>query len=455
MMRIFVRKNKRSEQGFVILSVMVIAVFLSILLGASMMRSNMHLQETQSRIQVQEAFYAADSGIDRAVFELRRDPRWGLNGEDMCADDGVADPAKCSASVRNEDGADRGYYDVFLADAGSWNSWPETRWIRSEGWDAERKIRRVILARVIVQNPSRFMISTLGDLHVVSGAVITADMFSRDVYFDINPNFPDGMREITINSGKVMYLREAINADHDDIIGQESIVQSETSITFAGVDTMRYQALVEELIDQGQGRGCSPNLANPLILNISDLSNVTDCEKAEVIFYDGDIQIHGEYDSSRLIVATGNIYIMGNLKAPGDFHDPDTDLSKRPQIALLAAKDVIIPSAVVQDTDGMQGQLLTIESFIMADGQGGAKGVLIAEKPKDKVTSSLDFIGSIAVRGRDMPGVSAVNLDVFKNRNYVHNVVNVGNTGNISYLPFIVNIISWKEVAGSDPFPPI
>jgi hypothetical protein len=450
-MCIFIRKNRRTEQGFVILSVMVIAVFLSILLGASMMRSNMHLQETQSRIRVQEAFYAADSGIDRAVFELRRDPRWGLNGEDMCDDDGVADTVKCSASVRNEEGQHRGYYDVFLADAWSWNSWPETRWIRSEGWDAERKIRRVILARVIVQNPSRFMISTLGDLHVVSGAVITADMFSRDVYFDINPNFPDEMRKVTIDGGQVMYLREAINAGHDDIIGHESIVQSETSITFAGVDTMRYRALVEELIDQGQGRGCSPGIANPLILNISDLSNVTDCKKAEVIFYDGDIQIHGEYDSSRLIVATGNIYIMGNLEPTPD---SPTDLSKRPQIALLAAKDVIIPSAVVQETDGTPGQLLTIESFIMADGQGDAKGTFIAEKPKDKVTSSLNFTGSIAVRGRDMPGVSAVNLDVFRNRNYVHNVVNVGNTGNISFLPFIVNIISWKEVAGSDSFPP-
>jgi len=68
-------KNKiNKNSGIALISSVFVALFLSILAGAAFMSSQMQLSMVQQKRSVQEAFYAAESGIERSVFELRRNP---------------------------------------------------------------------------------------------------------------------------------------------------------------------------------------------------------------------------------------------------------------------------------------------------------------------------------------------------------------------------------------------
>lgn len=369
MMKIFLVQRQRNNQGFVILSTVFIVLFLSIILGASFMRSSMQLREAESRMLVQQSFYAADSGIDRAIFELRRDPQWRVEEGEPLRD-----------TVRNMQDEAIGSYDVIVRDGGQWNSWQTTRVIRSvgtsAGWPGAQPVTRAITARVIVENPSRYLVSTLGDLRLDSGAVVNADMFSRDVYFDINKALASPEKEIRIVNGDVFYLRNKRgDADPDVLWEQGSEIIQSPSVTFAGVDAHRYGALAQTLAQQGEGYYHAPS-DQVLDINLADLSSLNGGADffPKLIFAEGDIRIRGEFAYPILVVSRGDIYIMGDVKPEARFDAPDIPLSERPQIGLFAAQDVIIPLGSVSGSDGTRDR--TIEAFIMADGQGDSRGLL-------------------------------------------------------------------------------
>jgi len=153
---------------------------------------------------------------------------------------------------------------------------------------------------------------------------------------------------------------------------------------------------------------------------------------------EGDIRVSGRYEHSVLLVATGNIYITGDVRAK------EGDVTQTPvQLGLFAKRDVIIP----ENVETQQGNL-TVEAFIMADGEGQSTGILKAEgTPFSQGT--FNFAGAISVRGEER---TAVNLNVFSQRVYSYNPQLTA--GLLPFGSFIANIIQWKEAGPTDPFPP-
>ena len=67
---------KKSNSAFVLILSVTLVLFLGILLSAALLRTQMQLQESDQRLDSQRAFYAAETGIERSLFEIRQNPQW-------------------------------------------------------------------------------------------------------------------------------------------------------------------------------------------------------------------------------------------------------------------------------------------------------------------------------------------------------------------------------------------
>lgn len=430
---------RNDNSGFVLLMSLVIMIFLSILLGAAFLRSNSHLQQADQRRSISEAFYAAEAGIDRAVFELRRNPTWrpGVGTE----------PAMTNIPVTNQANVTIGTYSVNVTDIGNINGF-NTVLVRSDGLDSLSGLRRSIEANVITDNPARFLISTLGDLRLTSGADIQADVLGKDIFFDLNPGLPVGDLNRKIKIDADVYFIQSIGGkqqpnqfappvdvtidDHDGTANDDWI--KTPSITFAGVDLERYRQLSSTLDDTCEAlivpAGGTVDLEDLPLCNGNQAQPI-------LIFSEGDINVRGEYSHSLSVVAGGNINIMGSIRSNINATDPAG--SGPPQIGLFSENDVYISSSV--QTDG-SAKDLTLEAFIIADGEH-SYGSFVAQGPK-LALGKLHFTGSISVKGKNS-GQSAVDLNAFKSRDYQHNP-EFNTNRKIPFSPFIANIVAWREV---------
>ncbi|MEK7224186.1 MAG: hypothetical protein AAB221_00700, partial [Bacteroidota bacterium] len=59
-----------NKKGFILLASIFLVLFLGIFLGISLMRADLQLRSMEYRRASLYAFYAAEAGIDEAVFEL-------------------------------------------------------------------------------------------------------------------------------------------------------------------------------------------------------------------------------------------------------------------------------------------------------------------------------------------------------------------------------------------------
>lgn len=419
-----------NNSGIALISSVFIALFLSILAGAAFMSSQMQLSMVEQKRSVQEAFYAAESGIERSVFELRRNPAW-VPGQDGFA---AIENARLN-TVAGDDNSTIGFYSVKVVDGGFVSNLGQSRWVQSIGRDAFNHLTRVIVARILVDDLTRFIVSTPGNLKVKSGASIDADILGQNISFNINQSIiDDAARGITVN-GDILYINQINpndpNADPDITISGDII--NYPSITFPGIDTAFYTQLAQDLSPL-EGYHAQGNLN--VDLSRLDQLNSDPNFKPLIIYADGNITLHGEFPHSLVVVAGGNINIIGDIL-------PDTSfgLPQMPQIGLFAKKDVIIPDGAVNS-----GGDLSVEAFVMADGGGESDGVFSAQS--SSTLGTFNFNGSIFVRAKSEE-VSAIDLNIFEQRNYTHNP-----NLNVPFTPYIANIIEWKEANISDPFPP-
>jgi len=273
---------------------------------------------------------------------------------------------------------------------------------------------------------------THGVLHALR-ATIDAAMLGRDLVFEVNHTLLPPDRDININ-GDVFYLNSVTGQDDPAVkINPANSIQKAPSITFAGVDLPRYRDLAISLVDTDEAIYSNSDLTVNL-----NASNWIETPLPRIIFAEGDIHVSGNYDWSLLVVAKGNIYIDDNLT----FND-DPPSPTHPQIGLLADGDVIIPDSAPDN--------LSVQAFVIADGDSpGSKGTFSADGAKFS-KSSLNFEGAIATRGRI--GRSAVDLNVFRERNYLFDN-SLSTNPSIPFSPFIANIIHWQEVSPFDAFPP-
>jgi len=423
------RKIRQSQSGYILLSAVFIALFLTMLLAAAFLRSESQLKETNQRRDVQEAFYAAEAGIDRAISELRMNPDWqpGTNGIPAITNERLN-------SVSADDSTTIGFYSLEVSDGGFLTNLGETRWVRSIGRSALTNLPRVIISRILIDDPSRFLMSTPGALRFKSGAQVDADILGKDLYFDVNDTLPLAERMITVN-GDVLYINQVNPNDPaaDPDININGVVEKYPSITFPGVDVSRYSSLAASHSPL-EGYSIDGNL-NVDFENL-DLLNSDPAFNPVIIFASGDIHISGEFDRSILIVAGGNIFIEGDIVP-----DPNAGLPMTPNVGLFAKQDVIIADGVVP-----AGGDLELEAFVIADGGGNSKGEFRAESTVGLGT--FNFKGAVSVRGEG-GNKTGIDLSIFAVRNYSHNP-----NLSVPFSPFIANIISWQEANLSIPFPP-
>lgn len=426
---------KESKSGIALVATLLVILLLGMLLSAGMIGVDSQMKTQVQRYDNHEAFYTAESGLSRAITEVRRNPNWGLGVESVWVDEPLQ---------RTEAGDLFGTYTVSIVNGGisGPNGW-ETRWIRSEGRNSLGEAPRVIHARVAIESPTRFMVMTLGDLRVQQGAEIAADILGTNVIFD------PGQGQISIRSQgdqptTIFYRQEVSGQDEDSVVisGDVEFTKLE-SFTFPGVDKVRYQELAENLVASGQ----SVYEQGDLVVDLNNLDSLapsgdTEFFQPEVIYAEGDIRIEGRYDRSLLIVSGGNIFLTGDIVAA----QLSDELQIAPQIGLLASGDVLIPNGALSD-----GQDMTVEAFIMADGQGDADGIFMAQGEASSL-GTFSFQGSMAVRGEgDLQ--STIDMSAFDQRTYSFNPdFNVNRT--IPYLPFLVNLIEWREALAADLFPP-
>ncbi len=419
---------KNNKSGFVLLASLFIALFLTIFLGVAFMRSGAQLDMANLRRATHESFHAAESGIERAVFELRSDGSWQV-GEETPFTDTIASQEEPDDAI--------GSYAVEVAAADDLFGFA-TVWVRSLGLDSLGDVPRAILARVLIENPGRFMVSTLGELRIASGATVDEDILAKDIIFDVNASLPDEEQTIIIN-GDIFYINSITGETNPAVVINGEAPQETPSITFAGVDLVRYETIAQSLVDTEESFVHDGNLT----IDLADLDGlITDPVEGgfepQIIYVNGDVTVSGEYNVSLLIVADGNVIIDGAVI-------PDSSVEDVPQIGLFAKQDVIIPEGVAASADGD----LAINAFVMADGDGESEGLFIAEGPVGSL-GTLEFTGAIAVRGK---GATAVDMDTFDDRLYTYNTELISNR-KIPFVPFIANIIEWREVNPNDPFPP-
>jgi hypothetical protein len=429
-----IKNNRRNNQGYALLTSLLIVVLLGIILGTAMIKANAQLKVIRQRQALQEAFYAAEAGLERSIFELRIDPLW------RPGENGYPPVQKMTLNrIPGDDTSTIGYYSLEISEGEMLSGW-NTLWVRSQGQDVQQNVTRVIVARLLIDNPSRFLVSTLGDLRIGSGADVDADILGQDIFFEANESLGSPERDIMVN-GDVYFLRSISGEDNPAVhISPDSQVQKFPSITFVGVDLNRYREIASGLVGSGEGIVADGNLTVDLSKLDMLAENTGQGGVPKIIFAEGDVTIKGQYDTSLLVVAGGNIYINGSVEP-----DNSIDSNDRPQMGLFADKDVIISEDV--ETNGGD---LSVEAFIIADGEGDAAEGKFTAQGSSFSQGTLTFTGAISVRGE---GRTAVDLNVFNTRNYNFNS-ELTNQRKIPFSPFIVNIINWHEATLHDPFPP-
>lgn len=411
----------QKQRGFILLMSVFLVLFLGIFLSMALLRSQTQLGSIDRTRAGLYAFYAAEAGIDDAIFQLRNVLNWtaGFLNKPLIWQEGTAHQETV------------GTYTVII-NAGlplPPNNIP-TLWIDSTGQSigpapvANRNLR----ARVTVENPADFFTSTISDLVFGSGATVgavgqRANVLGRDITFDINSALPAGdpRRKITIY-GDVEYIRNLVGyPDANGEVVLDAIPTQRPPLTFVGVDLARYRALAQD----------SGRYVNGDLTIAGDIDWATMATANGLVFAEGNVSIQGNVKESLHIVAAGNIYINGDIVCL-----PDIVTGVQAQIGLSASQDVII-SASGPNT-------INIDAMVIADG-----GIFEAQYPgypKD----ALNFNGVIAVRGKI--GVdTAISLNVFTTRNLTYDAA-LQNNPTIPFLAMLVNIVQWQDL---DPPPPL
>jgi len=144
----------RMKKGFLLIASIFLSLFIGIIISISLFRTNLQLKSIEARRASVYAFYAAEAGIERAIYELRKNINWrtGFNNEPLIWE------GTTNQTI--------GYYDVQIANATPVGSLP-TVWVRAQGRDVRYRsvgnqtMRRTILARVALQSPTAFLLLLL------------------------------------------------------------------------------------------------------------------------------------------------------------------------------------------------------------------------------------------------------------------------------------------------------
>lgn len=407
------------NKGFVLIASLFLIIFVAIFLGASIMRSDMQLRAITLQRSALNAFCAAEAGIEMSIAQLRTNGQWrgGFTDQDLVWLDAAGTQQELI-----------GIYSVTVATGGIIGNNIPTVILTSTGQDAlNTRVRRTIIARVTVENPARFFTSTVNNLTLGDGLVITGSILARDAVFE------PGARGIKI-TGNVEYIRSIRGQNSPGVIIDDNNPNTtpdyykRAPTAFVGVDLYKFRILAQQA-----GRYESGNYTISGDINAASLKDPDKEVFNGLVFAEGDVHISGDVQRSLNIVAGGNIYIDDNIRCATY---PDTNgIDRQYQIGLSAHNDVVIPENAPNN--------ITIDAFVIADG-----GVFEAKKTINGKTS-ITFNGAIAIRGKTDPATgedlrTGVNLNEYAVRNCVYNT-DLRDNPQIPFMNYVVNMVSWQE----------
>ncbi|MFP4472640.1 MAG: hypothetical protein ACLFPX_02045 [Candidatus Omnitrophota bacterium] len=426
------RRYRNGSKGQALLGALFVIIMVFGYLTAAVIRSNSDMHQAEFRKYSQEAFYAADSGVQWALFNFRRDPSWGWTTESGVQTFDINVAAE-NFSYPVEDWDCR----VSVDDGGAWRGWTRTRLVTSVGRDPGRNVNRTVVARIVVENPARFLVSTLGDLILENGADIHAPILAQNIIFR-GPDIDFIDHDVLGIEAKAYYFNAVFGADSTGTpYYSVSDVEETDPIVFSSVDEQYFRTLAN---DVRLGGMVEYSALPEKHMTLQNYSEGFSGEGAGLIFSEGDVYVQGRYDHSMMVVAKGDIHIAGSL----DAQLPDS--GPAPQLALFSRGDILIDDGAV-DAEGN----LTIEAMLVADGQedggdGRSYGGVVRALAENNVFNHLNFFGTIAARGEGTEGdSSAVTLSAFRTRSYTFNpALSQDNTLPFN-IPHFVNILSWER----------
>jgi len=464
--------------GFTLLASVFLVLFIGIMVGICLFRSQLQLSEVMQRRELSQAFYAADAGMQNTIASLKQDigfPGWST-------------PQTLTNSLENPTNANVGYYEVLKPEQGApYLGVLPTLWVRSLGQNAITSNQawnpppyatsassnssstifgsipqtEALQALMIVQNPAAYFMFTLTNIDISSGAVIGGNIFGNDVIFNIDTTLPVSERGITIN-GNVTYLGY-VSGNVPPVTINGTVTES-PAVNYPSVDTNFY---FQNTCDNGQtyssppipscanGKNIGLYVPSDYTVSSGNLSPSSLGSENGVLFAAGNVDI-GTVNVTQpvLIVAGGDIHITGNIMATGVN-----------QIGLFAKGNVDIDASAPDD--------LTIQNtYVNADG-----GLFQDLSPGRSPTSTLNFSGAISARGEPTESGSIL-VSTFNTRNYTYDInLSCNNcTGtcnakdvcsdssgsctcsggyNIPLGPLaIVSVLKWEETNPNSTFPP-
>lgn len=404
--------GRNNKKGYALLVGILISLFFGIFIGVSFIRSSsLGMRGVVSR-KAQDALYIAETGLQRVVANLREDMAWpGLN---------AFEPLQASTS-----GPIYGYYRPVVDHSGmvvedSWSLIPVT----VTGQDAAQTATCEIQAKIRARSIGSFFIVSASDLTIESGAEIGADILGRSLKF---ATLQTG-QNITIQ-GTASYVHQIAGYDPENpdatpgiTIGGEA--KKISRIAFPSIDPVRYEGLAAEggYVHNGD-----------LSINGASLSrqyNFGNNQTASngIIYVKGNVYINATILESLAIVATGNIYINGDIEY--DTQNPQSNI----QLGLFSQNNIILQGP------SQDGGTRRVEALLFAEKR--------IKSEKNGNNATLQFNGSIAARGDFSTVQSAIDLSTaFASRAYTYDT-RLSNpfTCNIPAMSYIADIVDWSVV---------
>ena len=459
-----IKKRLAKKEGIILLGAVVLLLVFGILLGGTFLKVAMQLREADVREESSKSFYLAESGIEKAIYELRLTNQWrakGTTGTYKAIDNQPVykDPVALTGQIGTYDLQAFSPADTTPPSPATWNGWNYV-WVRSDGVSnlsalpnkPNARFRRTICARVIAFKPSDAFQLTLGNILPMAGDTYEGDLLSRAINF---PSLLPG-ETITVN-GTVNYMDKYSGLPQPGITitGNGGAPKQSPNITFMGVDLNHFKTQAQT---GSAGAFCTGPQPYKLTIGgggtFNRSTNICGGDTAGngIVYVEGDVIISGYYDASMLIVATGNITIANDFrsKLPITGTIPAMGAAGNPQIGLFAGQDVKIASAASSSN-------LYVEAFVMANG-----GEFIAEGPCNppgstncppqtnwKSSGTLHFTGAMSARKAQDPNTDAFKLRTYRYRDYHYNQ-QFKLAPTIPLMPSIANVVSWQEVDPSN-----
>jgi len=400
----------QKKQGYALLTSILACLFLGMFIGLSFMRSSSLSRRGVVSRNAEDALYAADSGLQYALSELRSS---GINWTGTTGFQNI-----------ENNGTVYGSYQITINSTGiqedpPWKLIPMTIIGRNAGQTASRQVNAVIRA----QSPAAFFLSSISDLVAAPGGTVDGNVMGRNVTF----GNATASQPINVN-GVVQYFNNLYGYDPNNpsatpdihISGNPATTQIDP-VAFVGIDKARYQGLACTNNSGYCQQSGNLTISGTLDRQYNFAGSGTNAQNG-VVYVNGNVYISATVAQSMVIVATGDIHVTGDV-AYSDQTDPSI------QLGLFAKGNIIVDSVAPGGNRTLQAMLIS-ENRLFA--QGGVSSL-----------GTLNFKGAMAIKGQPNTTTTAIDLAPFLYRNYTYHSELFTNC-TIPAMSYMADVETWS-----------